>query len=601
GLQTPTLNLAPGDSGQITLRTNLSVAQVQTLVLPNLSPVAVSQGVNTVDVKQGIFTPPINLIVTSTSASLPVGVANQPYNTVLTSVGGKAGPRNWMITSGSLPPGLPLNAASGAITGTPTQTGSFSFTAQVMDTGTPQHTATRDLTITIVPPVAITTPSPALPEGGSGSPYAQTFSAVDGVPPYTWSSTGALPPGLTLSSSGTLSGVPTAGGTFNFTIRVTDALGLFASSSYTILITNAVPAGAQIQFITQPTATTAGQAISPAIRVRTLDGTGAAVPGITITLGTGSSTNRPILSGTLSAVTDATGIATFANVIVDRAGTGFTLIATPSGVSSSGAVHPIPAPPSVQLGALESDTQIQFFGERRGVSLSSNVGVDISAAGTYSSVAGLSPGSISAGTCVDIYYLHADPVGFSSNIVQLEAGGVTFPTDVLGVIVLDPTLTAIDPAVGVLGTSYPNGVRALELGSPTDTAILSADRRTVTLHLSNSSASDDVRVITAANPNASLGPVTSALFNSLAAAGSISTVAGSTWVFPGAGPATNAPLGLGADGIGHRVGVVADALGNVYVADANNHMVFKISAGALSIVAGTGVEGYFGDGGLSTA
>jgi len=63
----------------------------------------------------------------------------------------------------------------------------------------------------------------------------------------------------------------------------------------------------------------------------------------------------------------------------------------------------------------------------------------------------------------------------------------------------------------------------------------------------------------------------------------------------------SAPLGLGADVIGARVGVVADALGNVYVADPNNHMVFKISGGTLSIVAGTGVEGYFGDGGLATA
>src|SRR6266478_8290419 len=134
GLQTPTLNLAPGDSGQITLRTNLSIPQVQSLVLPNLSPVAVSQAVNTVDVKNGIFTPPINLIVTSTSTSLPMGVVNQPYSSTLTSVGGNTGPRIWTITAGSLPPGLQLNAASGAITGTPTQTGSFPFTAQVTDT-----------------------------------------------------------------------------------------------------------------------------------------------------------------------------------------------------------------------------------------------------------------------------------------------------------------------------------------------------------------------------------------------------------------------------------------------------------------------------------
>lgn len=600
-VQTPTINLAPGDSGEITIRTNLSVAQVESQVLPNVSPVAVSQAVNTVDVKNGIFTPPINLVVISTSTSLPIGVVNQPYNTTLTSVGGNAGLRNWTISAGLLPPGLQLNAASGAITGTPTQAGSFPFTAQVTDTGAPQHTATRDLTITIVPPVTITTPSPALPEGGSGSSYAQTFSAAGGVPPYTWSSTGTLPPGVTLGQDGLLSGIPTAGGTFNFTVKATDALGLSASAPYTILITNAVPSGAQIQFITQPTTTTAGQAISPAIRVRTLDGTGAAVPGITITLGAGNGANRPILSGTLSAVTDASGIASFSNVVLDRAGTGFSLVATPSGVSSSGAVQLIPAPPSVQQGALENDTQIQLFGERRGVTVSSAVGVDVNAPGNYSSVAGLSPGSVSAGTIVDSYYLHADPVGISGNVVQLQAGEATFPTDILGLIVLDPSLSASDSALGVSGTLYPAGGRALELGSPTDTAILSADRRTVTLHLSNSSATDDVRVITAANPNTSFGQITSAPFSAVASTGSITTVAGSTWAFPSGVSPTTAPLGLGADFTGLRVGVVADALGNVYVADPNNHMIFKISGGTFSIVAGTGVEGNFGDGGPASA
>ncbi len=600
GLQTPTLNLAPGDSGQITLRTNLSIPQVQSLVLPNLSPVAVSQSVNTVDVKQGIFTPPISLIVTSTSASLPVGVVNQPYNTSLTSIGGNTGPRIWTITAGSLPPGLQLNTASGAIAGTPTQTGSFAFTAQVMDTGVPQHTATRDLTITIVPPVAITTPSPALPEGGSGSPYAQTFSAAGGVPPYTWSSAGTLPPGVTLGTNGVLSGTPTAGGTYNFAIRVTDAFGLFASAPYTVVITNAVPAGAQIQFITQPTATTAGQAISPAVRVQILDATGAAVPGVTVTLGMGNTANRPILSGSLSVVTDAAGIATFSNVILDRAGSGYTLVASVSGVSSSGAVQLIPAPPSVQQGALESDTQIRFFSERRGVALSNGVGVDANAPGTYSSLAALTPGTVSAGTIVDSYYLHADPVGVGS-VVQLQAGSVTFSTDVLGLIVLDPGLTASDAALGAPGTLYPPGGRALEVGNPTDTAILSADRRTVTLHLSNTGATDDVRVITAANPNASFGQITSAPFSAAAGTGFITTVAGSTWTFPSGATPTTAPLGLGADFTGLRVGVVADALGNVYVADPNNHMVFKISGGTFSIVAGTGVEGYFGDGGPATA
>ena len=338
GLQTPTLNLAPGDSGQITLRTNLSLAQVESLVLPNLSPVAVSQSVNTVDVKQGIFTPPISLIVTSTSASLPLGEVRQPYNTVLMSIGGNTGARNWTIAAGSLPAGLQLNAASGAITGTPTQAGSFPFTAQVMDTGAPQHIATRALTITIVPPVVITTPSPALPEGESGSPYTQTFSATGGVSFYRWSSTGTLPPGLTLFTDGTsglLAGTPTVGGTYNFIVRVTDAFGAFASAPYTILITNPVPAGTQIQFVTQPAGTIGGQTISPAVTVRTLTATGAAIPNVLIAMSFGTQAcPAAVLSGSLTATTNGSGIATFSNLVIDRGQNNYTLAATAGTVTA---------------------------------------------------------------------------------------------------------------------------------------------------------------------------------------------------------------------------------------------------------------------------
>jgi sugar lactone lactonase YvrE len=598
-INNPTFSMAPGDTVQVTLRANLTVTELATVVLPNLTPVVAAQAVNTVDVEKGITTPPISLLISTTS--VPTAVTGQAYSTSLAALGGNPPSSSdvWSLVGGSLPPGLNLSAA-GVISGTATATGTYPFVAEVMDTGTPQHTASRQLSITVVAPVAITTPAPALPEGGAGALYTQAFTATGGVPPYTWTSTGALPPGLTLSSTGTLSGVPTTGGTYNFTVRASDSIGLVASMPYTVVITNTVPAGAQLQFVSQPTTPTAGQTISPAIQVQILNATGAAVPDVPVTLGVGTGQNRPILSGTLSALTDASGIAMFSNVFLDRAGTGFTLIASAAGVSSSGAVQLIAAPPSVQQGALESDTQIQLFSERRGVTLATGVAVDITSPGNYSSSAGLTSGTISAGTLVDSYYLHADPVGISHNIVQLQAGGVTFPTPVLGVIVLDPEFNASDATLGVASTLYPASGRSLTLGSPTDTAILSPDGRTLTLQLSDSSATADVRVITAAN-SSSIVQVTSAPFNSVAGNGFITTVAGSTWTFPSEVSPANAPLGLGADMIDVRAGVVADSLGNVYVADPNNHMVFKISDGTFSIVAGTGVEGYFGDGGPATA
>jgi hypothetical protein len=63
----------------------------------------------------------------------------------------------------------------------------------------------------------------ALPSGTAGSPYSEPLSAIGGVAPYTWSVTeGSLPPGIALNGS-TLSGTPTLGGVFSFTVTVSDS------------------------------------------------------------------------------------------------------------------------------------------------------------------------------------------------------------------------------------------------------------------------------------------------------------------------------------------------------------------------------------------
>lgn len=68
----------------------------------------------------------------------------------------------------------------------------------------------------------ITTTS--LPGGTVGSAYNQTLTATGGATPYTWAlADGDLPPGLTLSSGGVISGDLTAAGTYEFTVEVTDA------------------------------------------------------------------------------------------------------------------------------------------------------------------------------------------------------------------------------------------------------------------------------------------------------------------------------------------------------------------------------------------
>jgi hypothetical protein len=66
--------------------------------------------------------------------------------------------------------------------------------------------------------------------------YSQTIVASSGKAPYTFTETGTLPIGLSLSSAGVLSGTPTTAGSYSFTVKVTDSTGATASKSYTVLI-----------------------------------------------------------------------------------------------------------------------------------------------------------------------------------------------------------------------------------------------------------------------------------------------------------------------------------------------------------------------------
>lgn len=86
-------------------------------------------------------------------------------------------------------------------------------------------------------PHALTITTSSLTTGKVGVAYFQQMTADGGTGPYTWSITsGTLPPGLTLSSSGVLSGTPSAPGQYSFVITATDAKKAEAS----------VRAGAQI-------------------------------------------------------------------------------------------------------------------------------------------------------------------------------------------------------------------------------------------------------------------------------------------------------------------------------------------------------------------
>ncbi|GAC1678966.1 MAG: hypothetical protein PVS2B2_16490 [Candidatus Acidiferrum sp.] len=118
---------------------------------------------------------PVNITTTS---PLPNGIVNSTYSATLQSTGG-ATPITWSLAGGTtLPTGLVLNAATGAISGTPTTAGTTSFTVQASDSSTPALTATKALSIIIIPVLTISTSS--LPNGVTNTAYSATLQSAGG-------------------------------------------------------------------------------------------------------------------------------------------------------------------------------------------------------------------------------------------------------------------------------------------------------------------------------------------------------------------------------------------------------------------------------------
>ena len=161
----------------------------------------------------------------TTASTLPQGVVGTAYSRTLAATGGIP-PYTWSVATGSLPAGLTLAASTGILSGTPSAPGSSTFAVRVRDSQPTPGSVTKELTLTIQPPpLTISTSSP-LPDGAAGTAYSQTLTATGGVPPYSWAVTsGSLPAELTLgSSTGAISGTPSAAGNHTFTAQVSDAL-----------------------------------------------------------------------------------------------------------------------------------------------------------------------------------------------------------------------------------------------------------------------------------------------------------------------------------------------------------------------------------------
>ena len=248
--------------------------------------------------------PPLSI----TTTSLPAGNIGAVYGQPVQTVGG-FGPLTFSIVpgTGTLPPGLSLNPTTGVISGTATATGSFLVHCpRCRHEWTTGHARSLD-SHQPVQPAKITTTS--LPAGTVSQPYSQSVQATAGIGTLTWSITvGSLPPGLTIGSPLTgpsviISGTPTTQGTFNFTVRVTDTLGQFATRALSITInlpappnitTTSLPAGTINQTYNQAVLATGTAPLTFSI---VSPGTGTLPPGLALTASTGTITGTPTATG----------------------------------------------------------------------------------------------------------------------------------------------------------------------------------------------------------------------------------------------------------------------------------------------------------------
>ncbi len=265
----------------------LSISSAGVISGPNVTASAGSYSftVQVTDVDGVVATKLLSITVndapTITTASLPAATTGQTnYSQPLAATNGTT-PYTWSLASGTLPGGLSISSA-GVISG-PNVTataGSFSFTVKVTDANGVAATQTLSITVNAAP--SITTSS--LPAATTGQTnYSQQLAAINGTGAYAWSlASGTLPGGLTISSSGVISGsnVTATAGTFNFTVKVIDANGVAVTKALSITV-NGAPT---ISPTSLPSVTAGGTYPSQQLTV-----TGGTTPFSTWSLASGSS------------------------------------------------------------------------------------------------------------------------------------------------------------------------------------------------------------------------------------------------------------------------------------------------------------------------
>ncbi|HEY9136867.1 MAG TPA: Ig domain-containing protein, partial [Terriglobus sp.] len=177
-------------------------------------------------------------------ATLSDGVVDTPYTATVTATGG-TNPIQLSLADGFLPEGLLFNASNGIISGTPKTDGDYPLTFKATDASNVPAATQLHRTLHISrqgsgsgASLHITTAS--LSTGIVGSAYQAQLAATGGNAPYTWTRTsGTLPAGITLTSTGVIQGTPTTAGLTSFAVQVVDSNGTSDTASLKLNINSA--------------------------------------------------------------------------------------------------------------------------------------------------------------------------------------------------------------------------------------------------------------------------------------------------------------------------------------------------------------------------
>jgi len=198
------------------------------------------------------------LLAASALSFTPPALAGQPpsINSATTATGTVGTPFNYTITATNnpssfnatpLPGGLSVNTSTGVISGTPTAAGADDVTISATNGG---GTGTATLTITITAPGAPTITSATTASGTVGTLFNYTITATNS--PTSFDAT-PLPAGLAVdTTTGAISGTPTAAGTTNVTLTATNATGP-GTATLALTINAAGGGGGTFRWLTTPT------------------------------------------------------------------------------------------------------------------------------------------------------------------------------------------------------------------------------------------------------------------------------------------------------------------------------------------------------------